>query len=426
VTRKRAKDLNMTAIPAPVSMLYPLFEMNHAALQPARLFANLGLSFWHNSANPFHDTKIGRQASAALTMFERATRRYAKPEFGLTETTVAGKNFAIEEKIVWESPFCKVIHFAKHDFKKKQPKLLLVAPMSGHYATLLRDTVKSMLPQFDCFVTDWQDARDIPVSAGRFDLDDYTDSLISILHHLGERAHVMAVCQPSVPVLAATSLMNAKNDALAPLSMVLMGGPIDTRQSPTSVNKMADGKNLEWFRNTAIMKVAGPHQGLGREVYPGFMQLGGFLSMNMDRHLKAHRELYQDLVDGSEESAEKHSDFYDEYMAVMDLTAEFYLQTVERVFLAQDFPNGTYQHRGEPVDPGKITQTALLTVEGERDDISGVGQTKAAQDLCINIPAKKKKHHLQLGVGHYGVFSGSKFRAEVAPMIIEFLIAQKP
>jgi poly(3-hydroxybutyrate) depolymerase len=208
--------------------------------------------------------------------------------------------------------------------------------------------------------------------------------------------------------------------------MVLMGGPIDTRQSPTSVNKMADGKNVEWFRNTAIMKVAGPHAGFGRQVYPGFMQLGGFLSMNMDRHLKAHRDLYQDLVAGEEEAAERHSDFYDEYMAVMDLTAEFYLQTVERVFICHDFPNGTYHYRGEKVDPGKITKTALLTVEGERDDISGVGQTKAAHDLCANIPDKMKKHHLQLGVGHYGVFSGSKFRAEVAPMIGEFLRAQKP
>jgi len=298
--------------------------------------------------------------------------------------------------------------------------------MSGHFATLLRDTVKSMLPEFDCYITDWQDARDIPTSAGRFDLDDYTDTITTILHYLGERAHVMAVCQPSVPVLVTVSKMGADNDPLAPLSMVLMGGPIDTRQSPTSVNKMADGKNVEWFRNTAIMKVAGPHKGFGREVYPGFMQLGGFLSMNMDRHLKAHRDLYQNLITGEEASAEKHSDFYDEYMAVMDLTAEFYLQTVERVFLSQDLPNGTYHYRGEKIDPGKITKTALLTIEGERDDISGVGQTKAAHELCNNIPAKKKKHHLQLSVGHYGVFSGSRYRAEVAPMITEFLNAQKP
>jgi poly(3-hydroxybutyrate) depolymerase len=421
-----AKDLNMTAIPAPVSLLYPLFEMNHAALHPARMMASLGLSFWQNSANPMRDTKLARQATAALTMFERATRRYIKPEFDLTETIVGGKTFTVEEQVVWESPFCKVIHFAKPEFNKKQAKLLLVAPMSGHFATLLRDTVKSMLPEFDCYITDWQDARDIPTSAGRFDLDDYTDTITTILHYLGERAHVMAVCQPSVPVLVTVSKMSADNDLLAPLSMVLMGGPIDTRQSPTSVNKMADGKNVEWFRNTAIMKVAGPHRGFGREVYPGFMQLGGFLSMNMDRHIKAHRDLYQDLIAGEEASAEKHSDFYDEYMAVMDLTAEFYLQTVERVFLCQDLPNGTYHYRGEKIDPGKITKTALLTIEGERDDISGVGQTKAAHELCSNIPAKKKKHHLQLSVGHYGVFSGSRYRAEVAPMITEFLNAQKP
>ncbi len=426
MAQKGAKDLNMTAIPAPISMLYPWFEMNHAALQPARMLTNLGLSFWQNTANPMRDTKLGRQATAALTMFERATRRYSKPEFELDEAIIGNKAVVVEEEVVWQSPFCNLIHFAKQDFTKKQAKLLLVAPMSGHHATLLRDTVKSMLPDFDCYVTDWQDARNIPVSAGRFDLDDYTDTITDILHHLGERAHIMAVCQPSVPVLAAVSLMNAKSDPLAPLAMVLMGGPIDTRQSPTSVNKMADGKNVEWFRNTAIMKVAGPHAGFGRQVYPGFMQLGGFLSMNMDRHLKAHRDLYQDLVAGEEEAAEKHSDFYDEYMAVMDLTAEFYLQTVERVFICQDFPNGTYHYRGEKVDPGKITKTALLTVEGERDDISGVGQTKAAHELCTNIPPKMKKHHMQLGVGHYGVFSGSKFRAEVAPMIGEFLRAQKP
>ncbi|MDE2385010.1 MAG: polyhydroxyalkanoate depolymerase [Alphaproteobacteria bacterium] len=412
--------------PVPTSYLYPLFEMNHAALQPMRMLANMGLSFWQSSGNPLRETHLGRQAAASLTMFERATRRYAKPEFGLSEVTISGKDCAIEEQVVWQSAFCKLLHFAKPAYAKKQAKLLLVAPMSGHYATLLRDTVKAMLPHYDCYVTDWQDARNVPLSAGPFDLDDYTDTVIDMFHHLGERAHVMAVCQPSVPVLAATALMAARQDVLVPLSMVLMGGPIDTRRSPTSVNKLADGKSVQWFRQTAIMKVAGPHAGFGREVYPGFMQLGGFLSMNMDRHLKAHRELYQNLVDGEEASAEKHSEFYDEYMAVMDLTAEFYLQTVERVFMHQDLPHGTYKHRGELIDPALITKTALLTIEGERDDISGVGQTESAHELCAGIPADKKKHHLQLGVGHYGVFSGSKFRAEVAPLIVDFLNKQKP
>ena len=417
--------MKMNSVPAPVSFLYPLFEMNHAALQPMRFMADLGLSFWQNAANPMRDTAFGRQTAAGLTMFERATRRFEKPEFGIAKIEIGKTEFAVEEKIVWQNPFCQVIHFAKTGFAKKQTKLLLVAPMSGHYATLLRDTVKSMLPQFDCYVTDWQDARNIPVSAGRFDLEDYTDAVISMLHHFGERAHVMAVCQPSVPVLAAAALMAEKNDALAPLSMVLMGGPIDTRRNPTGVNKMAESKSIDWFKQTATMKVAGPHHGAGREVYPGFMQLGGFLSMNMERHLKAHHDLYHDLVDGEDDDIEKHNQFYDEYMAVMDLTAEFYLQTVERVFIYHDLPSGTYRHRGELVDPAKITKTALLTIEGERDDISGVGQTEAAHDLCSSIPAKMKKQHLQLGVGHYGVFSGTKYRRDIAPMIVEFLSAQK-
>ncbi|MBG1233790.1 polyhydroxyalkanoate depolymerase [Aestuariivirga litoralis] len=410
----------------PSSPLYSMFELNHAALQPFRAMANMGLSFWASAANPLRDTSMGRQATAALTMFERATRRFAKPSFDIPETQIDGKAYLIDEQVAWETPFCKLIHFGKVDLRAKQAKLLMVAPMSGHYATLLRDTVKSLLPHFDIYVTDWQDARDIPLSAGQFDLDDYTDSVITMLHHLGERAHVMAVCQPAVPVLAAVSIMAAKNDPLAPLAMVLMGGPIDTTKSPTAVNKFADGKDLDWFRQSAIMKVEGPHAGHGREVYPGFMQLGGFISMNLDRHLKAHRELYCDLVDGDEQDAARHERFYDEYMAVMDLTAEFYLQTIERVFIHQDLPHGTYAHRGVMIDPAAITQTALLTVEGERDDISGLGQTEAAHELCKNIPADKHKHHLQMGVGHYGVFSGSKFRAEVAPMIADFLNAQKP
>ncbi len=416
----------MTNFPAPASLLYPLFEMNHMASQPFRLMAQTSLSFWQNAFNPFANSAFAKQATAALTMFERATRRYAKLGFGITDIDISGKRFAVDEQIVWQSPFCHLLHFTKLGLSSKQPKLLLVAPMSGHHATLLRDTVKSMLPHFDCYVTDWQDAREIPVSAGAFDLDDYTDTLITILHHLGERAHVMAVCQPSVPVLAAVALMSADKDTLAPLSMVLMGGPIDTRKSPTAVNKLAQNKPVDWFRQNVTMKVTGAHAGVGRDVYPGFMQLSGFLSMNADRHLKAHRQLYHHLVDGEDVSVEKHSDFYDEYMAVMDLTAEFYLQTIERVFMHHDLPNGTYAYRGRTVEPKKISRTALLTIEGERDDISGPGQTEAAQLLCAGIPLAMKKHHVQMAVGHYGVFSGSKYRAEVAPMIVEFLTQQKP
>jgi poly(3-hydroxybutyrate) depolymerase len=327
---------------------------------------------------------------------------------------------------VWQTPFCKLINFAKDVPAKARPqtKLLMVAPMSGHFATLLRGTVEEMLPHYDVYVTDWVDARDVPVNAGSFDLDDYADAVIAMLHHLKTRAHVVAVCQPSVPVIAAVSLMSAADDPLVPLSMVLMGGPVDTRRNPTAVNKLAEEKGADWFRQNMIMKVTGPHAGVGRDVYAGFMQLTGFLSMNMGRHLKAHRELYHAKVDGDEADNDKHETFYDEYMAVMDLTAEFYLQTIDRVFINHDLPNGTYLHRGENIDPARISKTALLTIEGERDDISGVGQSEAAHDLCPNIPAAKKLHHLQMGVGHYGVFSGSRFRSEVAPLIVNFLNAQ--
>ncbi len=394
------------------AMIYSLIEMNRLAVQPFRLMAETGLKFWGGASSPWRETALAKQATAALTMFERATRDFPKPSFGIE---------GVVEQAVWQTPFCRLLHFAKPHSSAPLPKLLLMAPMSGHYATLLRDTVKTMLPKFDCYVTDWVNARDIPVSAGNFDLDDYTDTVVDILHFLGERAHVMAVCQPSVPVLAAVSLMSAKEDKLVPLSMVLMGGPIDTSKSPTAVNTLADGKDLDWFRRTVVMPVPPTCVGAGRLVYPGFMQLSGFLSMNAERHMKAHREMFYALASGDKDDALRHEIFYDEYMAVMDLTAEFYLQTVERVFIHQDFPHGTYHYRGHKVDPSLITQTALLTIEGERDDISGLGQTEAAHRLCDNIPAAMKKHYLQMGVGHYGVFSGSKFRSEIAPMITAFM-----
>jgi poly(3-hydroxybutyrate) depolymerase len=407
-------------------MLYPFYEMNHFAMQPLRFAASAGLAFWQHSANPLSTTHMGRSAAASLSMFERATRRYEKPSFNISNTQIKGKDVAVQEIVVWQTPFCKLINFSKDVSVKIKPqtKLLMVAPMSGHHATLLRGTIEAMLPHYDVYVTDWMDARDVPAGAGTFDLDDYADAVTAMLHYLKSRAHVMAVCQPSVPVMAAVSLMSAANDPLVPLSMVLMGGPIDTRRNPTAVNRLAEEKGADWFRQNVIMKVTGPHAGVGRDVYPGFMQLGGFLAMNMDRHLKAHRDLYHNLVDGEDVDAEKQESFYDEYMAVMDLTAEFYLQTIDRVFVYHDLPSGTYLHRGEKIDPALITKTALMTIEGERDDISGVGQTEAAHDLCPNIPAAKKLHHLQMGVGHYGVFSGSKFRTEVAPLIVKFLDAQ--
>ncbi len=401
-------------------MLYHVYEMNHAAMMPLRMMADAGLAFWNNDSNPLSRSYMGRAASASLEMFERLTRRYGKPDFEIASTIAGDEDVTVLQTPVLSKPFCRLLHFAKQDFYEKQPKLLIVAPMSGHYSTLLRGTVEGMLQDFDVYITDWVDARTVPLSAGTFDLDDYVDYIIEFLHKIGEPAHVMGVCQPSVPVMAAVSMMSQRKDKLAPKSMVLMGGPIDTRRNPTAVNKLAEEKGADWFRKNVVMRVPFPHLGAGREVYPGFLQLTGFMTMNLDRHMDAHRELFWHLVDGDGDSADKHREFYDEYMSVMDLTAEFYLQTVDRVFVHHDLPNGTYRYRGELIDPAAIKTTALFTIEGERDDISGVGQTEAAHDLCAGIPDNKKSHYLQPGVGHYGVFSGSKFRKEVVPRIVEF------
>lgn len=415
-------------------MLYYLYEMNHAALAPWRAAADAGISFWRSPANPLASTQLARSWAASLELFERTTRRFGKPEFEIRDTIVDDELVPVEETVVFTKPFCKLLNFRKvWEGKTKQHKMLIVAPMSGHYATLLRGTVEAMLPHYDTYITDWVDARTVPAFEGRFDLDDYVDYVAEMLRHLGPDTSVMAVCQPSVPVMAAVSVMNAAKDPCAPRTMILIGGPIDTRRSPTAVNNLAQEKGVDWFRNNVIMKVPAPHAGMMRDVYPGFLQLGGFLSMNMDRHIDAHREMFWHMVEGDGDSAEKHRDFYDEYMSVMDLTAEFYLQTVEKVFINHDLPRGTLTHRNVLVDPSKITQTALMTIEGERDDISGIGQTEAAQDLCSNLPQEKKLHHLQPGVGHYGVFNGSRFRKEIVPRIVAFVnknaddrTAQKP
>ena len=360
-----------------------------------------------------------------MELFERATRRFGKPAFGIPETLVGEVQVSVEEQNLLHKPFVNLLHFRKFwpdgVAHKAQEKLLIVAPMSGHYATLLRNTVEGMLPHFDVYITDWIDARNVPLSHGKFDLEDYTDYLVEILQLLGPGTSVMAVCQPSVPVMAAVSLMSANKDPAVPKAMVLMGGPIDTRRNPTAVNKLAEQRGVDWFRKNVIMRVPFPHSGFMRRVYPGFLQLTGFMTMNLDRHMDAHRELFWHLVEGDQDSAERHTEFYDEYMSVMDLTAEFYLMTVDRVFVNHDLPNGTYMHRGIRLDPSTIKTTALLTIEGEKDDISGVGQTEAAHDLCSSLAAERKQHYLQLGVGHYGVFSGSRYRKEVVPVITKFV-----
>lgn len=415
--------------PLSTTPLYWMYEWGHAALDPSRAVADATRLYFKNPLNPFAHTTMGKSMAAAAEVYERAIRRYGKPEWDITSTLVGGERVPVHIKNVWERPFCKLLHFGRHfehPPKHKHPKILIVAPMSGHYATLLRGTVEAFLPRHDVYITDWADARMVPVSAGRFDLDDYIDYLISMLHRLGGDCHVIGVCQPSVPVLAAVARMEAEKDPYSPHSMILMGGPIDTRINPTAVNKVAEDKGIDWFRRNVIAKVPFPHPGFMREVYPGFLQLTGFVSMNFDKHLDAHKTFFEHLVQGDGDGANKHREFYDEYLAVMDLTAEFYLQTVETVFIRHDLPNGTMKHRDKPVDPSRIKNTALLTIEGEHDDISGRGQTEATHKLCTGLPDEMKAHYLQLDVGHYGVFSGSRFRAEIAPRIADFIRSHEP
>lgn len=404
-------------------MFYYLYELNHAFLAPARAVADATKLFYRNPLNPASHTTFGRSIAAGSELFERVTKVYGKPRFGIEDTFVSGERVRVSESVVWERPFCRLIQFqrALPRANRRSPKLLIVAPMSGHYATLLRGTVEAMLPNFDVYITDWIDARAVPLSQGKFDLDDYVDYLISISHFLNGEAHIMAVCQPAVPVMAAVAVMEGLDDPLRPRSMTLMGGPIDARVNPTAVNVLAEEKGLNWFRHNVIMTVPLPHAGFMRQVYPGFLQLTGFMSMNLDRHITAHRKFFQQLVAGDGDSAEKHRVFYDEYNAVMDLTAEFYLQTVDTVFLRYLLPKNEWVYRGHQIDLTKITSVAMMTVEGEKDDISGVGQTEAAQRLASNLPADLKAHYVQPGVGHYGVFNGSRFRSEIAPRISDFI-----
>ena len=402
------------------SYSYQMYEMAHLALAPARAWSDAARLMFRNPMNPLTHTALGKNVAASAELFERVTRRYGKPIFGLPETAVAGVLTHVDEQVVWERPFCKLLRFVRTPAPQPQPKLLIVAPMSGHYATLLRGTVEAFLPHFDIHITDWTDARMAPLAAGRFDLDDYIDYLIAMLRQLGPNVHTLGVCQPAVPLMAAVARMSSDNDPFVPASMVLMGGPIDTRKSPTKVNQLAQQRGTEWFRDNCLVKVPFPYPGAGRDVYPGFLQLSGFMAMNMDRHVNAHVDMFKHLVAGDGDSAEKHRDFYDEYMAVMDLSAEYYMQTIDTVFVQHALPKGEMTHRGKPVDPAAIRRTGLMTVEGENDDISGIGQTVAAQELCANIPAAMKLDYMQKDVGHYGVFNGSRFRNEIAPRIVAF------
>jgi poly(3-hydroxybutyrate) depolymerase len=407
---------------------YQLYEMLHMAFAPARAVSEATVQLLKSPLHPFADTSLTRSVSAAAELFERMTRRYGKPSFGFRTTMVNGVETEISQEYVWARPFCQLLHFRRgFDGAKRQAKLLIVAPMSGHYATLLRGTVEAFLPTHEVYITDWSDARSAPVAEGRFDLDDYVDYLIEMMTFLskegdGAPLHTLGVCQASVPLICAVASMEARDDPAVPESMVLMGGPIDPRVNPTAVNALAQKRGINWFRQHCIHTVPFPNAGMGRRVYPGFLQLSGFMAMNIERHVSAHLEMFNHLVEGDGDSAEKHRDFYDEYLAVMDLTAEFYLQTVEEVFVKHAIPLGLFRHRGALIDLHAIRRTALFTVEGEKDDISGVGQTYAAQELCAKIPRGRRLHYVQEGVGHYGVFNGSRFRQEIAPRIRNFLL----
>ena len=406
--------------------MYWFYEVSQAALNPSRALADATKLLFKNPLNPWAATTFGKSIAAACEVFERSTRRYGRPEWDINNTLVGGERVPVTIETLWERPFCRLLHFTRvfeHAPLRPQPRLLIVAPLSGHYATLLRGTVEAFLPNHDVYITEWIDARMVPIMEGPFDLDDYIDYLISILHLLRGDVHVIAVCQPSVPVLAAVALMEAVEDPCIPRSMVLMGGPIDTRVNPTRVNAHAEARGTDWFRRHVITKVPFPQPGVMRDVYPGFLQLHGFVSMNLDRHIEAHRNLFHHLVEGDGDSAQKHREFYDEYLAVMDLPAEYYLQTVETVFVRHALPKGTMSHRDQPVDLSKIRRVALMTVEGEHDDISGIGQTEAAHRLLNNLSDDLKTHWLQPGVGHYGVFNGSRFRAEIAPRIADFVLS---
>lgn len=405
-------------------MLYHFYELSHVALKPARAVAESFRFLFRSPFNPLTHTPVGRQAAAACEVFERTTRRYDKPTFGLSKTTIGQRDVDVSEEVIWKRPFCRLIHFRRDlTFREREadPRILLVAPMSGHFATLLRGTVEALLPNHEVFITDWQDARGVPAAAGRFGLEDYVDYVREMLTLFGGDVHVFAVCQPSVPVMAAVSLMEQDGDLCAPHSMILAGGPIDTRVSPTAVNHVAVENGIEMFERNVITAVPWPHAGAGRMVYPGFLQLSGFMSMNIDRHAMAHKDLFLNLVHGDGDSAEKHREFYDEYLAVMDLTAEFYLDTIDTVFLRHALPKGEMRHRGRLVEPAHIRNTALMTIEGEKDDITGLGQCRAAHSLCAGLSEEKKLHIECAGVGHYGIFNGSRYRAEIAPRIAQFV-----
>jgi poly(3-hydroxybutyrate) depolymerase len=403
-------------------MLYDAYEMQRSLLAGASTLANIGAGWMQNPANPFAYSSMGPIVASALDVFAHASAPRGKPEFGLERTLVEGRSVAVREEIVLRKPFGQLKRFRREGVEGG-PKLLIVAPMSGHYATLLRGTVERMLPRHDVYITDWRDAKLVPTDAGRFDLDDYIDYLTAFLEHLGPGAHMLAVCQPSVPCYAAAAVMSRDGHPCRPRTLTMMGGPIDTRKAPTAVNGLATQRPYAWFEHNVIATVPYTYPGAGRAVYPGFLQLAGFMAMNLGDHLTSHWEMFKHLVQGDGESAEATKRFYEEYRSVCDMTAEFYLQTVDTVFQRHLLPRGEMMHRGRRVDPAALADVALLAIEGERDDISGIGQTKAALDIATRLPPALKKYHLARSVGHYGIFNGSKWRDRIAPLVEDWIAA---
>jgi poly(3-hydroxybutyrate) depolymerase len=406
-------------------MLYYAYQAQCDALAPLRLFAETARTMFDQAWQPWPgvgDLPLVRGTLAAMRLFSDTRLSHERPAFGIDRVSVDGAEIAVSEEAVALHPFCRLVHFKKAAVQG-QPKLLVVAPLSGHFATLLRGTIATALPDHDVYLTDWVNARNVPVEDGRFDLDDMTLLIVDFIHRLGPGVHVMAVCQPAVPVLAAVALMAAANDPCQPASMVLMGGPIDPEANPTEVNRFAGSHSLGWFEHMAITTVPARYPGAFRRVYPGFLQLAGFLSMNPDRHIDAHWRMFRQLAAGDGDSAAATRAFYDEYSTVMDLPADFYLQTMDRVFQRHDLAHGNFRVRGGLADPGAIEQTALMTIEGERDDICAPGQTEAAHNLCRNLAPAKKTHHLQPSVGHYGVFHGRHWQSETYPKVRAFIQA---
>ena len=406
------------------NLLYGFKELSETGLFPLRASINLLKELNSSELNPLLRSPYTKQVDASCVLFERITRQFPKPEFKIKETIIGKTNVKVQEKVVLNKTFCNLVNFQKSS-SKKLPKILIVAPMSGHYATLCRKTVEGLLPHFDVYITCWKNARDIPLTEGSFDMDDFINYCIEFFTELKSDLHVMAVCQPSAPVAAAVALMSSENHKSTPKSMILIGGPIDTRKNPTEVNAYAAKKPMSWFEKNVITTVPVNYKGYMRKVYPGFVQLSGFVSMNLPRHFGEHLKLYNNIVDSNEQDIDLHTKFYDEYFAVMDLPAEFYLQTIDAVFKSHQLPNGTMVSRGRKVMLSDVKKTSILVLEGELDDITGVGQTKVNLDLCNNLPKSMKKYSLQKDVGHFGLFSGSKFLKNILPEIIDFVRKSK-